>query len=197
MAGRFNVYNTLASIGAAQAEGVPMDVILEGLADFTAVPGRFELIDEGQSFSVVVDYAHTPDGLENILKTAREITKGRVIAVFGCGGDRDKMKRPIMGRIAASYGDLVIVTSDNPRTEDPDVIVKEVAAGVIEKAKEKPELEYRIIADRRSAIRSAIGEARPGDIVLIAGKGHENYQILKDRTIHFDDREEARAALKG
>lgn len=197
MAGRFNVYNTLASVGAAQAEGVPMDVILEGLADFTAVPGRFELIDEGQSFSVVVDYAHTPDGLENILKTAREITKGRVIAVFGCGGDRDKMKRPIMGRIAASYGDLVIVTSDNPRTEDPDVIVKEVAAGVIEKAKEKPELEYRIIADRRSAIRSAIGEARPGDIVLIAGKGHENYQILKDRTIHFDDREEARAALKG
>lgn len=196
-AGRFNVYNTLAAIGAARAEGVPMDKVLAGLSTFHSVPGRFELIDEGQPFTVVVDYAHSPDGLENILKTAREITKGKIIVVFGCGGDRDKMKRPIMGRIAARLADTVVVTSDNPRTEDPLTIVKEVAAGVEEVAKEKPSLHYEVEPDRRSAIRRAISLAKEGDIVLIAGKGHENYQILKDRTIHFDDREEARSALKG
>ena len=160
------------------------------------VPGRFELVDEGQPFTVVVDYAHTPDGLENILKTAEEIRRGRIIAVFGCGGDRDRMKRPIMGRIGASYADIVIVTSDNPRTEDPDRIVAEVAAGVKEEAL-KSGASYEVIADRRAAIRRAIALAQPGDIVMIAGKGHETYQILKDRTIHFDDREEARAAIRG
>lgn len=196
LAGRFNVYNTLGAVGACLSEGVSMETIVEGMRDFKSVPGRFELIDEGQPFTVVVDYAHTPDGLEKILTTAEEITKGRIIVVFGCGGDRDRMKRPIMGRIAARNADIALVTSDNPRTEDPASIVKEVAAGVEEVKKEKPSLSYEVIVDRRSAICRAIELAKPGDIVLIAGKGHENYQILKDKTIHFDDREEARKALK-
>lgn len=197
LVGRFNVYNVLCAISASLGEGIPMEIIIGALKDFHAVPGRFELINEGQSFTVVVDYAHTPDGLENILKTAQEIKRGRIITVFGCGGDRDKMKRPIMGRIGAEYSDIVIVTSDNPRTEDPDMIVKEVAAGVEEVASQKKKLSYEILVNRRDAIRRAIAIAQAGDIVIIAGKGHENYQILKDKTIHFDDREEARAALKG
>lgn len=197
LVGRFNVYNALTAMSACLGEGVPMETIIEALGDFRAVPGRFELVDEGQPFTVVVDYAHTPDGLENILKTAEEIRRNRIIAVFGCGGDRDRMKRPIMGRIGAEYADIVIVTSDNPRTEDPDAIVAEVAAGVKEVAARKPSLRYEVVVSRRDAIRRAIALAEPGDIVLIAGKGHETYQILKDRTIHFDDREEARAALGG
>lgn len=196
LVGRFNVYNALTAIAVCLGEGLAMEEILAALADFHAVPGRFELIDEGQDFTVVVDYAHTPDGLENILKTAEEIRRGRIISVFGCGGDRDKMKRPIMGRIGARYSDIVIVTSDNPRTEDPDMIVSEVASGVAEIAEKKPELSYEVVVGRREAIYRAIELAEPGDIVMIAGKGHEDYQILKDRTIHFDDREEARAALK-
>lgn len=196
LAGRFNIYNTLGAIGAALSEGIPMETIIAAMKTFHSVPGRFELIDEGQSFTVVVDYAHTPDGLEKILTTAREITKGRILVVFGCGGDRDKLKRPIMGRIAARNADIAIVTSDNPRTEDPETIVKEVAAGVEEIKKEKPSLIYEVLVDRRHAIQRAIALAKDDDIVLIAGKGHEDYQILKDRTIHFDDREEARKALK-
>lgn len=197
LAGRFNVYNVLAAMSAALSEGIPMEEVITALSDFHSVPGRFELIDEGQPFTVVVDYAHTPDGLENILKTAQEIKRGRIISVFGCGGDRDKLKRPIMGRIGARYSDVVIVTSDNPRTEDPDVIVSEVAAGVKEIAEKKPSFHYEILVNRREAIRRAIALAKPGDMVMIAGKGHENYQILKDRTIHFDDREEARKAIRG
>ncbi|MEE3452097.1 UDP-N-acetylmuramoyl-L-alanyl-D-glutamate--2,6-diaminopimelate ligase [Dialister sp.] len=196
LAGRFNIYNTLAAIGASLSEGISMKDILEAMKDFHSVPGRFELIDEGQPFAVVVDYAHTPDGLEKILTTAQEITKGKIIVVFGCGGDRDRLKRPIMGRIAARNADVAIVTSDNPRTEDPEAIVKEVAAGVEEVKKKKDSLQYEILVDRRTAINRAIHLAGPEDIVLIAGKGHEDYQILKDRTIHFDDREEARKALK-
>ena len=142
----------------------------------------------------VVDYAHTPDGLENILQTAKAIQENRIIVVFGCGGDRDATKRPIMGRIAAQYGDVVYITSDNPRTEDPVQIVKDVEAGVKEGLREGSH--YEVIVDRREAIQHAIQNAKPGDIVLIAGKGHEDYQILKYKTIHFDDREEARAALK-
>lgn len=195
--GRFNVYNVLTAISACLSEGVSMETILEALRDFHAVPGRFELVNEGQPFTVVVDYAHTPDGLENILKTAQEICKNRIIAVFGCGGDRDKMKRSIMGRIGAAYADLVIVTSDNPRTENPDQIVREVADGVKEMAAQKGNTRYEVIVNRRDAIRRAISLAQPGDMVVIAGKGHETYQILKDKTIHFDDREEARNALRG
>ena len=171
-----------------------MEDIDKALKTFSAVPGRFELIEEGQPFAVVVDYAHTPDGLENILQTAKAIQANRIIVVVGCGGDRDATKRPIMGRIAAQYGDVVYVTSDNPRTEDPIQIVKDVEVGVKDGLREGTY--YEVIVDRREAIQHAIQNAKPGDIVLIAGKGHEDYQILKDKTIHFDDREEARAALK-
>lgn len=192
--GLFNVYNTLAAIGACLQEGVSMDAIDKALTTFTAVPGRFELVDEGQDFAVVVDYAHTPDGLENILKTAKAIVENRIIVVFGCGGDRDATKRPIMGRFAAQYGDLIFVTSDNPRTEDPVSILKDVEVGVKEGLRQGAS--YTVIEDRAKAIEEAIAAALPGDVVIIAGKGHETYQILKDKTIHFDDREVARHALR-
>lgn len=192
--GIFNVYNVMAAIGAALAQGVAPEVIKRALEAFTSVPGRFELVDEGQDFSVIVDYAHTPDGLENILKTARQITDRRIITVFGCGGDRDQTKRPIMGRIAAQLSDVIIATSDNPRTEDPEFILSQVEEGVLSALCE--EKVHEKITDRREAIERAIEIARSGDIVMIAGKGHEDYQILKDRTIHFDDKEVAREALR-
>ena len=192
--GLFNVYNTLAAIGACLQEGISMEAIDTALKTFSSVPGRFELIEEGQDFAVVVDYAHTPDGLQNILETAKAIKENRIIIVFGCGGDRDATKRPIMGRIAAEYGDRIYVTSDNPRTEDPIQIVKDVEVGVKEALRDGTS--YEVIVDRREAINHAIHDAKAGDIVIIAGKGHENYQILKNETIHFDDREEARQALK-
>ena len=192
--GLFNVYNTLAAIGACLQEGISMEAIDTALKTFSSVPGRFELIEEGQDFAVVVDYAHTPDGLQNILETAKAIKENRIIIVFGCGGDRDATKRPIMGCIAAEYGDKIYVTSDNPRTEDPVQIVKDVEVGVKEALRDGTS--YEVIVDRREAINHAIHDAKAGDIVIIAGKGHENYQILKNETIHFDDREEARKALK-
>lgn len=192
--GMFNVYNVLGVIGAALAEKIDPAIIKSALEDFHAVSGRFELVREGQDFTVIVDYAHTPDGLENVLKTAREIATKRLIVVFGCGGDRDRTKRPIMGGIAAKLADVVIATSDNPRTEDPEFILSEVEQGVI------PALHgnfHEKITDRRKAIFRAIELAQPGDIVLIAGKGHENYQILKTGTIHFDDKEVATEAIRG
>ena len=190
--GIFNVYNVMSAVGAALAEHIAPEVIARVLADFHSVPGRFELVDAGQDFSIIVDYAHTPDGVENVLKTARQIAKRHIIAVFGCGGDRDRTKRPIMGRLAAELADVVIATSDNPRSEDPEAILREVEAGVQEKIGDK---HHECIADRRTAIRRAVELAQPDDIVVILGKGHEDYQILADRTIHFDDREEARAAV--
>ncbi len=193
LTGLFNVYNTLGAIGASLIEGIPIEKITEALRSFTSVPGRFELIDEGQSFAVVVDYAHTPDGLENILTTAKSIAESKIIVVFGCGGDRDATKRPLMGNIAAKYGDYIIVTSDNPRTEDPLTIISDVEKGVKEGMRASSS--YKVIPDRQEAIFEAINMAADGDIVVIAGKGHENYQILHDRTIHFDDREVARKAL--
>ncbi len=192
--GIFNVYNVMSAVGAALAEKIAPKVIEETLQNFQSVPGRFELVDEGQDFSVIVDYAHTPDGLENILHTARQIAKKRIITVFGCGGDRDRTKRPIMGRIAAELSDVVIATSDNPRSEDPEFILSEVEAGVCQKLGSK---QHEKITDRREAIFRAIALAEPEDIVVIAGKGHENYQILKDETIHFDDKEVARDAIRG
>ena len=190
--GIFNVYNVMSAVGAALAEHIAPDIIKRALEEFTAVPGRFELVKAGQDFTVIVDYAHTPDGVENVLKTARQIAKKKIIAVFGCGGDRDRTKRPIMGRLAAELADVVIATSDNPRSEDPAFILSEVEAGVKEKIGSK---HHECIVDRREAIFRAVELAAPQDVVVILGKGHENYQILKDRTIHFDDKEVAREAI--
>ena len=190
--GIFNVYNVMAAVGAALAEQVEPECIRQTLQEFQSVPGRFELVDGGQDFSVIVDYAHTPDGLENILHTARQIAKKRIITVFGCGGDRDRTKRPIMGRIAAELSDVILATSDNPRTEDPEFILSQVEEGVREKLGSK---QHEKITDRRTAIFRAIELAAPEDIVVIAGKGHEDYQILKDKTIHFDDKEVAHEAI--
>lgn len=192
--GVFNVYNVLGAIGAAVAEGVDLNTIALALQEFESVTGRFELVTAGQDFSVIVDYAHTPDGLENILKTAKEFAQQRIIVVFGCGGDRDRTKRPIMGKLAAQYGDIVIATSDNPRTEDPNTILAEIEIGIT--AALRREQHYEKISDRRQAICRAIQLAAKDDVVIIAGKGHETYQILKDRTIAFDDREIARDCIR-
>lgn len=191
--GKFNVYNVLAAAGAAHAEGVGYDVIRAALEAFTGVPGRFELVRAGQDFSVIVDYAHTPDGMENVLRTARAVTAGRIIAVFGCGGDRDRTKRPVMGRIGAEMADAVFITSDNPRTEDPAAILDEVEAGALPVIGAKP---YKKLVDRRTAIFDAVRAAHTGDSVVILGKGHETYQILKEGTVHFDDRETAEEAIR-
>jgi UDP-N-acetylmuramoyl-L-alanyl-D-glutamate--2,6-diaminopimelate ligase/murE/murF fusion protein len=195
LAGRFNVYNVMSAVGAALAENIEPAIIQKVLESFTAVSGRFELVRTGndsQDFSIIVDYAHTPDGVENVLKTARQIAKARIISVFGCGGDRDRTKRPIMGRLAAELSDVVIATSDNPRTEDPEFILSQVEEGVLEKIGSK---HHEKIIDRKEAIFRAVELAQKDDIVVILGKGHEDYQILKDKTIHFDDKEVARAAV--
>ncbi len=192
LTGYFNVYNTLAAIGACLAENIPLESIKNTLKNFERVAGRFERVG-GKDISVIVDYAHTPDGVENALKTAKEIAENRVIVVFGCGGDRDKTKRPIMGKIAAKIADVVIATSDNPRTEDPESILNDVMAGVSENIGKK---QVESILDRKTAIFRAIEIAMPGDIVAILGKGHENYQILNTGRIHFDDGEVAKDALK-
>jgi len=192
MTGMFNVYNALAAFTASAVAGASVEIIKDALENVRGVPGRFEMVDAGQDFTVIVDYAHTPDGLENTLKTARQIAQGRLITVFGCGGDRDRAKRPLMGEIAARYSDFAVLTSDNPRTEDPLAIIEEVEAGVKHFAGRGS---YVIEPDRRQAIRLAVSAARSGDVVVIAGKGHENYQIIGTRKIPFDDRLEAVAAL--
>ncbi len=186
--GRFNVENVLGAVTAARLLGLPDAAIARGVASVRGVPGRFEPVDEGQPFLVVVDYSHTPDSLENALRTARDLVSGRVICVFGCGGDRDRGKRPLMGRVASTESDLAIVTSDNPRSEDPDAIIAEVLEGVTGSVDVQP--------DRRLAIAHAVESARPGDLVLIAGKGHEQGQESQERTAPFDDREVARDALR-
>jgi UDP-N-acetylmuramyl-tripeptide synthetase len=192
--GMFNVYNVLAAIGVALAEGISPITIKQALEKVGSVAGRFELVDVGQSFAVVVDYAHTPDGLENVLQTAKELAKGKIIVVFGCGGDRDRTKRPIMGALAARYADYTIVTSDNPRSEEPCAIMEDIARGIEHSGLTADQ--YKLIADRKDAILEALTHAHAGDIVLIAGKGHETYQILKDKTIPFDDRAIAREILE-
>jgi UDP-N-acetylmuramoyl-L-alanyl-D-glutamate--2,6-diaminopimelate ligase len=163
--------------------------VRDALAAAPGVPGRCELVDEGQGFTVIVDYAHTPDGLEKVLRLAREVASGRCLAVFGCGGDRDRAKRPIMGRIGTALADYAVFTSDNPRSEDPEAIIREIEAGAAGR-------NFEIQPDRRLAITRALALARAGDVVVIAGKGHEPYQILRDRTIAFDDREVAREFLR-
>lgn len=185
--GRFNVENALCAIGIARALGIDDEQNARGLRSLERVPGRMEHV-RGAGIDAIVDYAHTPDALENVLRTARDLTSKRVIAVFGCGGDRDRGKRPQMGEIAARFADRSYVTSDNPRTEDPQAIVEQIVAGM-------GSSDTRIIVDRAAAIQTAIDDARPGDVVVIAGKGHENYQIIGAQTLPFDDVEVARAAL--
>jgi UDP-N-acetylmuramoyl-L-alanyl-D-glutamate--2,6-diaminopimelate ligase len=192
MPGHFNVANALGAFAAAHALGVDAETAAAGLAGAARVPGRFEPIDEGQGFAVLVDYAHTPDSMENVLRAARRLTPGRLISVFGAGGDRDKAKRPLMGRAGGVLSDVAIVTSDNPRSEDPEAIVAEVAAGARE-----GEAELLVEVDRHAAISLALGRAEPGDTVVIAGKGHEQGQEFEGgRKIPFDDREVARAELR-
>jgi UDP-N-acetylmuramoyl-L-alanyl-D-glutamate--2,6-diaminopimelate ligase len=192
--GHFNVANALGAFAVAEAMGVGGDIAAAGLARAARVPGRFEPVDEGQDFGVLVDYAHTPDSLENVLRAARRITEGRVISVFGAGGDRDRDKRPKMGWAGAELSDLTVITSDNPRSEDPATIVEEVAAGAKHPAEPA---EVEIVVDRREAIALALGRARPGDTVVIAGKGHEQGQEFEEgRKIPFDDREVAREELR-
>lgn len=192
LTGRFNAYNALAAFAVGLTFSLDPPAIAAALERLAGVPGRFEPIPGRQPFTVIVDYAHTPDSLENVLETAREFAAGRVLVVFGAGGDRDRTKRPIMGEVAARRADRVILTSDNPRSEDPEQILAEIAEGV----RRVPGANWRAIVDRREAIFAAIGEAAPGDVVVIAGKGHETYQIFRDRIIHFDDREVASEALR-
>jgi len=191
LVGRMNAYNILAAIGAGIGLGLPLGQIEQGIAALEAVPGRFERVDEGQPYLVVVDYAHTDDALRNVISAARELSKGgRIITLFGAGGERDRTKRPLMGEAAGSLSDLVVLTSDNPRSEDPLRIINDVVVGL-----QKANATYRIEPDREQAIAIALDAAQPGDIVILAGKGHETYQVLRDGPIDFDDREKARTAL--
>ncbi|HVO26315.1 MAG TPA: UDP-N-acetylmuramoyl-L-alanyl-D-glutamate--2,6-diaminopimelate ligase [Candidatus Margulisiibacteriota bacterium] len=192
--GEFHVHNALAAVAAGVALHLAPADIQRGLAATPPVPGRFELVDCGQDFKVAVDYAHKPDALERLLRSARTLRPRRIITVFGCGGDRDRGKRPLMGRIAAQLSDLVIVTSDNPRSEPPSQIIDEIVAGA--RAIDAAAGSVTTEPDRRRAIEAAVGLAQTDDLVLIAGKGHEPYQLFADRRIHFDDREEARRALQ-
>ncbi|ARK31097.1 UDP-N-acetylmuramoyl-L-alanyl-D-glutamate--2,6-diaminopimelate ligase [Halalkalibacter krulwichiae] len=186
--GMFSVYNALAATAAALVSNIPFPVIKESLEEIEGVAGRFETVDEGQDFTVIVDYAHTSDSLENVLKTVQEFAQKDIVAIVGCGGDRDKTKRPLMAQVAVKRSDRAIFTSDNPRSEDPNEIIKDMIAGV-------KEGEYVAIVDRAQAIKQAIKEAKKGDIIVIAGKGHETYQDVGGKKHHFDDREVAREAL--
>jgi UDP-N-acetylmuramoyl-L-alanyl-D-glutamate--2,6-diaminopimelate ligase len=193
LVGMFNVSNILAAIAVGISYRVPLDVIARGIAACGAVPGRFERVDAGQPFLVVVDYAHTDDALRNVIKTSRGLVEGegRVITLFGCGGDRDRTKRPLMGMVAAELSDYVVLTSDNPRSEEPLDIMNDAMVGL-----RRFDTPHVAEPDRARAVRLALEQARSGDVVILAGKGHETYQILKDQTIHFDDREVAREVLK-
>lgn len=187
LVGKFNVYNSLAALACGFALNIPLSVCKKALEATKGIPGRIEIVTpKGHPYTVVVDYAHTPDSLDNILKAAREFTNGRLISVFGCGGDRDKTKRPIMGAIGTGLSDLAVITSDNPRTEVPESIIEDILRGIPDKNN------VIVEPDRKNAIQKAISLANKGDTVVIAGKGHEDYQIFKDKTIHFDDRETAR-----
>ena len=192
LVGKINVYNILGAVAATVGMGVSREAIERGIRECRFVPGRFERVDCGQPFLVIVDYAHTDDALRNLLETARELNKsGRILTLFGCGGERDRTKRPLMGEAAGTLSHLVVLTSDNPRGEDPLNIINDALVGL-----QRTGTEYLVEPDRARAVRMALERARPGDIVLLAGKGHETYQVLRDRTIDYDDREEARRVLR-
>jgi UDP-N-acetylmuramoyl-L-alanyl-D-glutamate--2,6-diaminopimelate ligase len=190
LTGRPNLMNVLAAVAAAQGLGIAGEMIQQGVRALRLVPGRFERVEAGQPFLVVVDYAHTDDALRNVLTTAQELARGRLIVVFGCGGDRDRSKRPLMGEAAGSLADFVVLTSDNPRSEDPLAIINDALVGV-----QKTGKPYTLEVDRAAAIQRALEKAHAEDVVVIAGKGHETYQVFKDQTVPFDDREVARQAL--
>lgn len=189
--GMFSVYNALGTMSVGLALGLSLADCSDAMSSAKGVKGRLEIVPTGRDFSVVIDYSHKPDALEKVLKTLKPVTRGRLIALFGCGGDRDKLKRPIMGHIAADNADLVVVTSDNPRTEDPDEIIREIVAGM--KDKRTP---TKVICDRREAIAWAIDNAAPGDVLLLAGKGHEDYQVVGHEKHHMDEREIVSDCLK-
>ncbi len=193
LAGTFNVYNSLAAIGVGLAEGIDLTTMKVALEKVKIVPGRFELVDGGQDFTVIVDYAHTPDSLENVLRTAHGFVKNRVIVVFGAGGDRDRSKRSLMGTVAANFADHIIITSDNPRSEEPLAICQEIEAAIKDS---DTTVSYDLIVNRQEAIYHSIQLARTGDVLILAGKGHETYQELKEEIINFDDKKEALAAIK-
>jgi len=191
LTGKFNVYNSLAALAAVHALGIPLEKGIASLEKVTGIPGRFQLVEGSGDITVIVDYAHTPDSLENILATAREFAQRRIITVFGCGGNRDRTKRPLMGKAAARYSDFCIITSDNPRNEEPEAIIEDILSGLKEISFEN----YRVVVDRRQAITEALNLAEKGDIVIIAGKGHETYQEIKGKKYPFDDKQVAEEIL--
>ncbi|CAG9619806.1 UDP-N-acetylmuramoyl-L-alanyl-D-glutamate--2,6-diaminopimelate ligase [Sutcliffiella rhizosphaerae] len=188
LVGKFSVYNVLAAISACYVSNIPMSTIIPVIESVTGVPGRFEVIEGGQDFTVIVDYAHTPDSLENVLKATKQLSDKNIYCIIGCGGDRDRSKRPLMAAVAVNYANKAVFTSDNPRSEDPEQIFSDMRAGVLDR-------NYEVVEDRRNAIYKVISEAEKGDVVLIAGKGHETYQLIGDRTIEFDDRKVALEAI--
>ncbi|MCT8139027.1 UDP-N-acetylmuramoyl-L-alanyl-D-glutamate--2,6-diaminopimelate ligase [Anaerobacillus sp. CMMVII] len=190
MIGKFSVYNALAAMTVGLVENVPLSAIIDSLEEVEGVSGRFEPVDAGQSFTVIVDYAHTPDSLENVLNTVREFAKGEIHVVVGCGGDRDKTKRPLMAKIASELSDFVILTSDNPRSENPEQIIADMECGLTDAS------DHTSLVDRKQAIQFAIKQAKEHDVIVIAGKGHETYQIIGKETSFFDDRIVAREAIK-
>jgi UDP-N-acetylmuramoyl-L-alanyl-D-glutamate--2,6-diaminopimelate ligase len=188
MVGKFSIYNVLAAVSACLASSIELETIIQAIEAIEGVRGRFELVDGGQDFTVIVDYAHTPDSLENVLQTIKQFAEGKIFCVVGCGGDRDKTKRPLMAKIATEYSDEPIFTSDNPRSEDPSMILQDMEAGVSGE-------HYHLISNREEAIHFAVEQANKGDVVLIAGKGHETYQIIGNETFDFDDKEIALKAI--
>ena len=196
LVGRPNVYNILAAVATGVALDLPFDAIERGVQALDGVPGRFQIVSSDKDgVTVVIDYAHTDDALRNLLETARPLASGRLITVFGCGGDRDRTKRPLMGAVAGRLSDLIIVTSDNPRSEDPRKIIEEIQRGITPDTRRDSGQRLLSIVDRLEAIGKAIELARPGDVVLVAGKGHEKYQVIGDQVLSFDDVAVAREAL--
>ncbi len=193
LTGKFNIYNSLAAVGAAKSLGISEELIKESLESVKGIPGRFETINIGQDFTVIVDYAHTPDSMINVLEAVKHFEHKDIIVVFGCGGERDKGKRPIMGQIAVEKGDYVVVTTDNPRSEEPEIIIKEILKGIKSSQYDTP---YTVEVEREAAIYEAINKARKDDVVVIIGKGHETYQVFADKTIDFNDKVVAKKALK-